>query len=224
MFKYNIHTHTSEISPCGLISAEKVVNLHKEAGYAGVVITDHFWPGYMIPRLKDGWNKLYTDFKLGYELAKAEGDKVGLDVIFGMELRFDENANDYLVFGLPDEFVLKNENLNQRTLAEFRGLTRDLDIVIIHAHPFRPWMTLMPPELIDGVEIYNGNTRHDNKSELVMQFARRHNLIETSASDFHELSDLNRGGILTRTRIPDAKELVKVLRSRDFELIPCGKT
>ena len=46
IYKYDIHTHTSEVSPCGKVEAEKVVELYKEAGYTGIVITDHYYEGF----------------------------------------------------------------------------------------------------------------------------------------------------------------------------------
>jgi len=219
VYKYNFHTHTSDVSPCGNVSAEIVVREHKEAGYQGIAITDHCWPGFVDPRRGDPWRKTYEFFKSGYAAAKAEGDKIGLDVFFAMELRFDENYNDYLVFGLSDEFVLANKNLSELTLATFREKTKDLDVLIFQAHPFRNMMKLMPAKLLDGVEIFNANERHDSRNHLAEAFAKEHNLIGISGSDYHELHDISRGGILTDVRIKNEKDLNRILRARDFEVI-----
>ena len=40
--KVEMHTHTSETSPCAHINAKDVLKLYKEAGYDTVVITDHY--------------------------------------------------------------------------------------------------------------------------------------------------------------------------------------
>lgn len=42
LYKYDLHVHTSSVSPCAHVAAEEVVKLYQQAGYQGVVITDHF--------------------------------------------------------------------------------------------------------------------------------------------------------------------------------------
>ena len=37
-----LHLHTSESSPCGRVPAKKGMTMYREAGYDGVVVTDHF--------------------------------------------------------------------------------------------------------------------------------------------------------------------------------------
>ena len=219
MYKYNIHTHTSEVSPCGQVCAEEVILEHKNAGFQGVAITDHFWPGFTDPRQDRPWEENYAFFKSGFEAAQAAGALHGLDVIYGMELRFEENANDYLVYGLPDAFVLANTDLTKITLAEFRSRIEGLDVLVIQAHPFRNWMTRMPAELLDGVEVFNANSRHDSRNRQAMNFAVEHGIIGISGSDYHQYDDIDRGGILVSHRIKDAKELNQVLRTRAFENI-----
>lgn len=39
------HLHTSESSACGLLPAAQPVQKFKEAGYTGIVVTDHFYGG-----------------------------------------------------------------------------------------------------------------------------------------------------------------------------------
>ncbi|MEI6131859.1 MAG: PHP domain-containing protein [Bacillota bacterium] len=231
MYKYNIHTHTSEVSPCGMMTAEETVLEHIKTGFQGIIITDHFWPGYVNPRRGMSWQETCDFFKQGYLAAKEAGDKHGLDVFYGMELRFEENSNDYLVFGLPDEFVLAHENMTDMSLADFRKLTKadsadanqatsgGLDVLIIQAHPFRDWMTRMPPELLDGVEVFNANSRHDNRNASSYAFACEHDLIGTSGSDYHQLDDIDRGGILTNHKIADLADFIATLRARDFKNI-----
>jgi len=42
IYKYDTHVHTKEVSPCGKVPAIEVVKLYKDAGYHGIVITDHY--------------------------------------------------------------------------------------------------------------------------------------------------------------------------------------
>ena len=41
-YKYELHCHCKEISPCGWLSAEETARLYRQAGYDGLVMTDHF--------------------------------------------------------------------------------------------------------------------------------------------------------------------------------------
>lgn len=40
-FLFEMHLHTAGVSTCAHVPAEKSMRLYKQAGYAGVVVTDH---------------------------------------------------------------------------------------------------------------------------------------------------------------------------------------
>ena len=42
-----MHAHDCEVSPCAVIKAKELVDGYKEAGYDGIVITNHFDKGIM---------------------------------------------------------------------------------------------------------------------------------------------------------------------------------
>ena len=44
-FKYETHMHTSASSACGCNTPEEMVEAYKNAGYAGIIITDHHYGG-----------------------------------------------------------------------------------------------------------------------------------------------------------------------------------
>ena len=44
-YLYETHMHTKEGSACGRDNAADIVRAYKEAGYAGVIVTDHFFGG-----------------------------------------------------------------------------------------------------------------------------------------------------------------------------------
>lgn len=70
-------------------------------------------------------------------LAKAEGDAIGLSVFLGMELRTEESSNDYLLFGVTEEFVYDNPRLYEWKMADVCKLTKEYGILIFQAHPYR---------------------------------------------------------------------------------------
>lgn len=203
-FKYETHLHTCETSPCGKVPAEQAVRIYHRAGYAGIAITDHYYRGFFEKRRFTGWSKKVDLFLEGYKKARQEGQKLGLDIFLGMEIRFDENVNDYLIYGIDEDFLKRHKALYALTLQEFRNLTYDKGIVVFQAHPFRPYMTSAPLSLIDGVETWNGNPRHDSSNHLARQYAVENGLKMLSGSDFHQVQDAARGGITTEEKIfPD---------------------
>ena len=44
-YKYQLHTHTSPCSKCGAMSPEELARALYEGGYAGAVLTNHFYGG-----------------------------------------------------------------------------------------------------------------------------------------------------------------------------------
>ena len=85
--KIDLHVHTSEGSRCGKLSAKEVVALYKEAGYDAICITNHFSPYTVGWYAKQGNFDFVKTFQNAYELAREEGEKVGLRVFLGYELR-----------------------------------------------------------------------------------------------------------------------------------------
>ena len=39
---YETHLHTSEASACSIITGAEQARTYKEAGYSGIIVTDHF--------------------------------------------------------------------------------------------------------------------------------------------------------------------------------------
>jgi hypothetical protein len=118
-----------------------------------------------------------------------------------------------LVYGVDEEFLLRNKELYKLGLQGFKKLISDKDILIVQAHPYRPYMTPADPSLIDGVEVYNGNPRHDSNNDLAYEYALDNKLKMLSGSDFHQIQDLARGGIVLTEPIRTPAELVKLIKT-----------
>lgn len=219
MFKYDVHIHTTETSGCGMVPAAQVVRMYKDAGYEGIVITDHYYDGYFDNLGNVSWEDKINAWLSGYLSAKAEGDKIGLTVIPGMEIRFDDNPNDYLVYGADETFLRNNPELYKMGLGKFKIFAEDNGLLIYQAHPYRLFVTVAPAELLDGVEVFNGNPRHNSHNGDAYKFAVENNLKMLSGSDFHQTQDLARGGIILDHRINNIDELLGVLKSQEYELI-----
>lgn len=224
MYRYDLHCHTKEVSPCGNVPAAEVVQEYKKVGYSGLVVTDHVYTGCM-KRHSLQPKKDFVDFYMtGYQaLQKAAGDD--FTVLLGMEIRFDENHNDYLVFGVTQEFLQKNGGLALCKLGveAFSRLAHKEGLLLVQAHPFRKGLVRTSPKLLDGIEVNNGNARHNSHNGDAFAWAQQHGLIQTSGSDYHELEDINRGGIETEQKITTSHELIAVLKNGNYKIIYCSE-
>jgi predicted metal-dependent phosphoesterase TrpH len=215
-YKYDMHVHTSEVSPCGKVNALELVKLYKEAGYDGIVITDHYFDEYFYSLGRLNWKEKIDMYLSGYRKALSEGQRIGLEVILGIELRFSENENDYLVYGIDETFLKNYKELYKLGIEKFRKLTSNMDILIYQAHPFRPWIEPVDPILLDGIEVFNGNPRQDNMNHKALSFAKEHNLKMISGSDLHRKGDVARGGIIIPKMVRTPAELFGLLRNDEI--------
>lgn len=215
--KWELHAHTAQSSHCGHVDAEDVVAAYAGAGYGGIVITDHFEPGNLdcFPGSPRDRVRAWLG---GYERAKAAGDRLGVHVLFGLEARLPDCDNDYLIYGATPEFVLENPELHRLDLEGLHALCRRWGALLVQAHPNRKNCHPVDAGLLDGVEVFNGNPRHDSHNALTLAFAQAHpHLIRTSGSDYHQPQDLARGGIVADAE--SRESLIQCLREGRFERI-----
>lgn len=212
LYRIDLHTHTKEVSSCGQVPARRLVELYHQAGYDGVVITDHFYEGYFESLTGLTWNQKIDCFLSGYRNAAEVGAKLGFHVLLGAEFRFTENNNDYLMYGFEENFLLNQQALYSLSLAQFYQHTTNTNILIYQAHPFRSGMIPANPRYLHGVEVFNGNPRHNSRNQLAYEYAIKHGLKMSSGSDFHQPQDLGSGGIMVTEEITAATQLTRLLR------------
>lgn len=219
-FKYELHCHTGEVSRCAACPAEKAVEIYKSKGYNGMVITDHYSPQTFLDRHLFAPQK-ETDFYLsGYEKAlAAAGDD--FTVLLGMEVRFYGTANDYLVYGMTPEFIRKHGNLMTYYPRRFYELCKENNMIFLQAHPFRPYLFRTNPKYLDGCEIHNAKGVGTDINEKASVWAEKNNMkIRVGGTDFHRESHAeNMSGILTDEKIRTNEDLLRILRSGEFEII-----
>ncbi len=217
MYKYDLHVHTAEVSSCGQLKAEQVIKLYKKAGFEGLVITDHFTEGYFHNLKFSGWEEKIDQYMLGYRKAFKAGKKEKIKVLFAMELSFNQENGDFLVYGINEDFLKTFRSIHKGDLKDFKKIIEGKDILIYQAHPFRSKPA--NPQFLDGMEVYNGNPRHNNNNEQAFKYARKHQLKMISGSDCHQLEDVATGGIIVKKQISDENQLVKVLKNNQFDLL-----
>ena len=219
-YKTELHAHTCEVSPCADLTVAEVTERYIAAGYTTLVLTNHYCD-YVIDNAGETWEEKIEHYLSAYHAMKDyAGDR--LNILLGCELRFTENFNDYLVFGMTEAFLREYPDLHKMTLKSFSALSRKMGFLLIQAHPFRNRMTVMPPKYLDGIEVFNGHPGHDSRNQLADALARRYGLLRTSGSDFHHVSSVESGGILTDAPVTTMEQLVETLRSGNCELICSG--
>lgn len=218
MILTELHYHTSESSPCGRVPARKGLALYKAAGYDAVVITDHFSRSVCGRRDSRTWEEVVEGFLKGYQEAKKAGEELGLRIYLGMELRFPHDENDFLVYGLTKEDILSRPWLYEKELSQvYEDLNRN-GIQIYQAHPFRRGCTPANPQHVNGIEVLNGNPRHDSNNHMAAAWAKDHNLPGICGSDFHQVEDLVGTGVYFESLPDSEKELARLLREGDYTI------
>lgn len=222
MFKYDLHIHTSECDKVATMSGAEIVGSYVEAGYKGIVITDHYF-SLFFEWFKDELSgkdkrKIIERYLKGYYSARNEAEKHDFKVFCGAEVRFDGSINDYLIYGLEETDFYNLPLLNRlRSVEELVSELPDYALVV-QAHPFRDNMTVHSPDCLFGIEGFNGGTEKI-RNDMAKMFASHYSKTITSGSDFHEINHLAKGGIVTNTYINSTKEFADVLKSGNFEII-----
>ena len=213
--KLELNTHTSEVSSCSRVNAAGVVSHCVALGYDGMVVTDHFGGE------RGSWARRIDRFLRGYHAAMAAAP-AGFTVILGMELRFvHENSNDYLVYGFDEDFLCKHKDFDQLGLRKFGEFARRHGLLVCQAHPFRFGMTVVRPQYLDAIEVYNGHAGHPSHNEIAEAWCERHGLLPLSGSDYHgsDSEGAPPGGIVLHQPVADGAQLVRAIRAGEYELM-----
>lgn len=219
MFKTETHIHTREISACSHKRAVDMIRLYKEAGYSTVFISDHFQPNSLDVLGDIPWSEKMTIFLSGYYKAKHEGEILGVHVLPAAEIRFADSKNHYIAYGITKEFLDAYPEFHKMSSAEFLPIARSAGIFIVHAHPYRDGSQSATPELVDAIEIYNSNPRHEDHSELSKALAEKYDLPVTAGSDAHRDEDIACSGIETEEEIKTTSDFIRLVKERKVRII-----
>lgn len=221
MFKTEMHCHSVNVSSCAHATAEQIIEKYVDAGYTTLISTEHINPWTFSRELEaDTWRRRVEYFMNGYrKLVNAAEGK--MNILLGAEIRFmRENNSDYLVYGLTEEFLCElGDPRRINSISALSHILHEHGMMIFQAHPFRPTMMVTDPKHLDGIEVANLSPWHESNNDIAAAWAKRHNLIGISGTDFHDPDHIPLGGIYTEYPITDNGTLLKTLRDGTFELI-----
>ena len=217
-YKIELHAHTSPASPCGDAAPEELVRLYINAGFDGVVITNHFSHA----AFGDMSREAFVEAQIAdYERACKAAQGTKLKIYLGVEVRFDENGNDYLLYGVDREILGKIYDYLDKGLAAFRMEVKLPESVFIQAHPFRDGCEPADATMLDGVEVFNMHPHHNSRCILASLYAKENGIpLTTAGTDFHHLKPGHIATTALRCRsLPvDSFGVAELLKSGDYIL------
>lgn len=225
LYRYETHCHSSQCSKCAHSTAQELVSAYKAAGYAGLVLTDHFIHGNTCVDPSLPWNERMNRYYNAYLDARTEGKKLDFDVIFGLEHAYG-GGQEVLCFGIDLAFLLDNPDIPQLSIGEFAARVHGYGGVLIQAHPYRfgGWEVPVRMDIVDGLEIFNAGN-DPSKNRMALEKAQEQPCILTSGADTHYKGEsrIGQAGIALPYRVRDGKELVAALKKGDHRCIINGE-
>ena len=179
-FTTELHAHSYPVSACGDFSPAEVVDFYKSAKASSLVLTNHLNPLWCEGDPRERAKEYLSDYLAAKEYAGSN-----LNVILGVEIRFTENCNDYLIYGVEEDEIEFFISLIPYGIENFYKEAKNKNNVILQAHPLRPNITLAPVNSIDGIESMNMHPNHHAKPSIAFKYARDNNMIVCGGSDFH---------------------------------------
>lgn len=219
-YRYETHLHTCQASACGRSTGSEHARFYKDAGYQGIIVTDHFFGGNTAVPANLPWKERIEWFCSGYEDALSEGQRIGLDVFFGWEQCFDRD--EYLVYGLDKAWLLRHPEMERWTRAQQLKEVRRAGGCVIQAHPFRDRAyiprILLGPRYCDGIEVANAGNQPYNDA-YAARYAQALQLFCIAGSDNHHSGEGGLPaekllGVTTERRLADPYDFAARVRAR----------
>ncbi len=183
---YETHMHTCQGSGCGKSFGRDYVQKYIDAGYSGIIITDHFYGSNCAVNHSLPWPEFINRFCAGYEDALNEGEKRSFSVFFGWEECFE--GDEYLVYGLDKAWMISHPEMPTWMRRQQHDIVRAAGGCVVQAHPFRArsynHTIFCLPALIDGIEGFNSRNEPVWNS-LAMRYATVTGLPVTAGSYIH---------------------------------------
>ena len=204
-----LHAHSFPVSACGDFSPKEVVGFYKEAGVSSLTLTNHLNPRWIEGDPKERAKEYLADYEAAIDAADGS-----LNVILGIEIRFPENDNDYLVYGVSPDDVEHFISLIPYGIENFYKEAKTDKNIILQAHPLRKNMVLAPLGSIDGIESINMHPKHHAKPSLAFKYAKENNLLVSGGSDFHHEGQHALCLMRTEEEMKDSFDVARILKSK----------
>ena len=216
-YRYETHCHTSETSKCGSSSGAEMARYFYELGYAGIFVTDHFFNGNTTVSPELPWEQRVEEFCVGYENAKKEGDRLGIDVFFGWEYSY--GWCHLLTYNLTKEWLRKHPDLLEWSVTTYLDRVREDGGFVVHAHPFREGVEVVTllPNKVDAIETPNAS-RSDAFNGYGKTYAEMMGLPMTAGSDIHKVDSSRLCGVALAEKLTCSEDYARAVLERKVSL------
>lgn len=208
-YRFELHAHSNPVSSCSELPCCELAQNLIDDGFDGVALTNHL----MSSKLS---NKEYAEVYLKdyYDLKEYAGDK--LNVCLGVEIRFVENHNDYLVYGVDENDIEKFISYFHKGIDVFYKEMKNEKNIILQAHPFRDGMVLSNSKSVDGIEVFNFHAGHNSRIPMAAKYTHDNKMLISGGVDFHH--PWQRGHLAMRCKaLPkDSYDIAELIKSQDF--------
>jgi len=228
-YLYEPHLHTSFVSACAKSKGSQYIRRYKELGYSGVIVTDHFYNGNTSVPRDLPWKEWVNQFCRGYEEAKNEGERQGIDVFFGWEETFDV-CDDYLVYGLDKQWLLEHPESRHWTRGEQYEAVHAAGGCVVQAHPFRQHdyikRVILSTGCVDAVEVANATNFEQSYDALAMRYAHRLGLPITAGTDIHDAKNMADDmvfGVYLKEKINSIGDYVNIICNKNIDNLRFSK-
>jgi predicted metal-dependent phosphoesterase TrpH len=199
--------------------------MYIDRGYSGIIVTDHFFRGNCALSRKLPWKEWVNQFCRGFEEAKEEGERQGLDVFFGWEETF-KGGDDYLVYGLDKDWLLEHPEVRNWTRGEQYRAVKEAGGCVVQAHPFRQRHYInritLSTGCVDAVEAANGGNEDASNDALALRYAKKIGKPVTAGTDIHSVSFARLQepfGVYLDKKLDSIKDYVKIILDDKIESI-----
>ena len=215
-YLYETHMHTSQGSACSDTPGHAYIQPYIDAGYDGIIITDHFFRGNCAVDRSLPWRDRVRLFVSGFEDAWNEGEKRRFPVFFAWEENFE--GDEYLIYGPGPDFLLEHPEMEHWSRKEQFEAVNAFGGAVIQAHPFRARGYIsrihLNPCLVHGIECANmGN--EPMWDTLALQYGRTKEFVMTAGSDNHHAAKMtkeNLAGVLLDAPLRSVMDYARILR------------
>jgi len=217
-YLYETHLHTNQASSCGKSRGRDYIQRYIDLGFTGIMVTDHFYRGNTAIDHGLPWKRWVDQFCRGYEDAREEGERLGLDVFFGWEENFQ--GDEYLIYGLDKEWLKERPQMIRWSRREQYAAVKAGGGCVVQAHPFRQRAYIncihLSTGCVDGIEIANAGNADPGDDALARVYAEKLKLPVCAGTDAHFAEVLGKDnppyGIYMESKLNDIGDYVKAIK------------
>ena len=204
---YETHLHTCQASRCGRADGADYPDYMMERGFAGFIVTDHFFNGNSAVPRELPWPERVAMYMSGYRAALKAAEGKDISVFFGVEFNFE--GDEYLLYGVDEKWLLENPDMLSWSRKELYDSVHSYGGILIQAHPYRERDYLsrinLTPAICDGIEICNiANPPYQNA--LGYEYAKKLGVPQTAGSDIHAFSEGPMAGMQFDRKLESVKD------------------